>query len=222
MVCFYHMLNLLLIGPQGSGKGTQADKIVGQYGLTHIEMGSLIRARAKVHDQKAEIIDHLANKKGLLLPDGIVLDMISDELTDKPSAAGYLFDGFPRTVNQYQALKQLLEQKNLSLNAAIYLSIPDAESVKRLSSRRICEKCGKGYSLFLQPDLKVCTCGGQLISRADDTEAAILKRLKLFHESTQPILELLGQDNLLITIDGTRPVADITQNIIRELRKRQQ
>jgi adenylate kinase len=213
------MLNLLLIGPQGSGKGTQAEKIVEQYKLTHLEMGALIRTRAKVHDKKAEIIDHLANKKGLLLPDGIVLDMISDELTDKSSESGYLFDGFPRTENQYQALKQLLSQKNLNLSGAIYLLISDAESVKRLASRRICEKCGKGYSVLLEPNRKICDCTGKLITRADDAEDAIKRRLNLFHESTEPILRLLKQDNLLININGEQTVEKITIDIFENISK---
>jgi adenylate kinase len=86
------MKNIFLIGPQGSGKGTQAEMIVKEFGLTHIETGSMIRKRAEVHDRKSELIDHLANKKGILLPDGIVLGMIDDELTERPSLEGYLFD----------------------------------------------------------------------------------------------------------------------------------
>jgi adenylate kinase len=207
------MLNIILIGPQGCGKGTQAEKIVREFGLAHIESGGLIRTRAKKHDRKAEIIDHLANKKGQLLPDGIVLDMISDELTENKSAAGFLFDGFPRTINQYQALKELLSQQNLKLNAGIYLMISDAESIKRLASRRICSTCGKSYSLQKEPNRNICECGGKLIQRADDTEDAIRKRLSLFHENTEPVLELLKADGLLNNINGEQTVEKIYEDI---------
>jgi adenylate kinase len=213
MIFYLYMLNVILIGPQGSGKGTQAEKIISEYGLTYIEMGSLIRARAKLPDKKAEIIDHLANKKGLLLPDGVVLDMISDELTDNISKTGYLFDGFPRTVNQYQALKQLLYQKHLKLTVVIYLNISDREAVKRLGSRRICDRCTKGYSLVLTPMRHLCECGGNLIERPDDSEEAIRQRLNLFHENTQPILDLIKQDNLFIAINAEQTVEKIYSDI---------
>lgn len=207
------MKNILLIGPQGSGKGTQAEKIVADFKLTHIEAGSLIRARAKLHDKKAEIIDHLANKLGQLLPDGIVLDMIFDELAENPSQEGYLFDGFPRSVAQYQALKQMLDDQGLHLTGGIYLSISDEESVKRLASRRICGVCGKGFSLAFEPDRTKCDCGGELITRPDDTETAIRERLSLFHETTQPIIALMETDGLLITINGEQSVDQIYLDI---------
>ena len=213
------MLNLLLIGPQGSGKGTQAEKIVAEFSLTHLEAGALIRARAEKHDQKAKIIDHLANKKGQLLPDGVVLDMIYDELAENPSSKGYLFDGFPRTVAQYQALQGLLKDRELSLSAALYLHISDAQAVTRLASRRVCDKCGKGYSLLLEPDRVTCTCGGKLISRPDDTETAIRARLGLFHASTEPILKLLDQDGLLKKINGEQPIDKIFSDIKQAVSK---
>jgi adenylate kinase len=143
--------------------------------------------------------------------------MISDELTDNKSEAGYLFDGFPRTVNQYQALQQLLSHKNLSLTAVIYLSISDGEAVKRLASRRVCNRCGRGYSILFELGRKSCDCGGDLVSRPDDNEAAIQKRLSLFHTNTQPILDLMQKDGLLITIDGEQSVERITEDIKQNL-----
>lgn len=207
------MVNLILIGPQGSGKGTQAEKIVAEFGLTHIEAGALIRTRAKKHDQKAIIIDHLANKKGQLLPDGIVLDMIYDELAQNPTSIGYLFDGFPRTLTQYQALQGLLKERNLPLSAALYLNISDPESLTRLASRRLCAQCGQGYSLLLEPNRAACTCGGHLISRPDDTESAIRERLALFHANTQPVLKAMAQDGLLKQINGEQTVDQIFTDI---------
>jgi len=214
------MLNILLIGPQGCGKGTQAEKIVETFKLTHIEAGSLIRKRAELHDKKSEIIDHLSNKKGQLLPDGVVLSMIYDELDERPSEAGYLFDGFPRSVNQYEALKDTLAHKHMSLSAGVYLSIPDEETLLRLQSRRNCSVCKKGYSLLLEPERTTCDCGGSLTKRIDDEPAAIKTRLQAFHDSTQPILSLLKRDHLLISINGVQSIDKIFGEITQKLRSR--
>lgn len=211
------MLNLLLIGPQGCGKGTQAQKLVDKFDLTHIEAGALIRKRAELHDKKSEIIDHLVNKKGQLLPDGVVLSMIYDEIQENPSKMGYLFDGFPRSVNQYHALKDMLIDKGLPLAVGVYLSIPDEETLLRLQSRRNCSKCHIGYSLLLEPERVVCDCGEKLIKRKDDEPEAIKTRLKAFHQSTEPILDLLKKDHLLISVDGVQPIETIFEEIVHKL-----
>jgi adenylate kinase len=212
------MMNLLLIGPQGCGKGTQAQKLIDKFKLIHIEAGALIRKQAEYHDKKSEIINHLVNKKGQLLPDGIVLSMIFDELEEKPTEVGYLFDGFPRSVNQYYALKELLESKGLSLTAGIYLSIPDEETLLRLQSRRSCTTCHRGYSLLLEPDRNKCDCGGELLARKDDRPTAIQTRLRSFHESTEPILSVLTSESRLITVNGVQPINHIFKEITQQLR----
>jgi len=210
-------MNLVLIGPQGCGKGTQAEKIVEIFELYHVEAGGLIRKRAQSHDKKAVIINHLANQKGQLLPDGVVLDMIFDELDDHPSSTGYLFDGYPRTITQYEALKGMLAEKKLSLNAALYIHISDEETVKRLGSRRLCRVCQKGYSLLLDPGREKCDCGGELVKREDDEEEAITRRLALFHENTQPILNLMRHDEVLVEINGEQPVDKVFEEIQNKL-----
>jgi adenylate kinase len=213
------MLNLIIIGPQGSGKGTQAENILSEYHLIHIESGALIRARAKLHDKKAEIIDHLANKKGQLLPDGIVLDMITDEIMENKNGAGFLFDGFPRTVNQYQAMLQLFSSEDLLLTAVLYLSISDDEAIKRLQSRRICMVCGKSSSILSDANNRLCNCGGKLIIRPDDNRDAILKRLNLFHANTEPVLSMMEKDGVLIKINGEKQVEKIFLDIKQQLEK---
>jgi adenylate kinase len=207
------MLNIILIGPQGCGKGTQAEMIIREYGLTHIETGCMIRTRAQVHDKKADIINHLANQKGILLPDGIVLDMIYDELAENVSIKGYLFDGFPRTIKQYLALKGLFQDKDLVLNTAIYLKISDNESLKRLESRRMCKVCKKSYSLLITPEVVSCTCGGGLVKRIDDEPEAIKRRLIAFHEITKPILELMQKDGVLFEVKGEQTIEKISADI---------
>lgn len=215
------MLNVILIGPQGSGKGTQAEMIVKEYGLKHIEMGSMIRERAQLHDKKSEIIDHLANKRGMLLPDGVVLDMLYDELTEHESEKGYLFDGFPRTVKQYQSLKEYFKEKRSKLDVALYLNISDEEAVRRLAARQICKICQKGYSQLLEPEKKICDCGGELIRRPDDEPQAILKRLAAFHEITTPVLDIMRQDGLLREINGEQSINKISEDIRKQFLKNQ-
>jgi adenylate kinase len=210
-------MNIILIGPQGSGKGTQAEFIIKEFGLIHIEAGSMIRERAKLHDKKAEIINHLSSQKGMLLPDGIVIDMIYDEIEEHPTEKGYLFDGFPRTVIQYKALKDFCKEKGLIINAALYLNISDKESMIRLTTRRLCDKCGKGYSLLLEPKRTSCDCGEALVKRPDDEPEAISNRLTLFHEQTTPILAMMKDDGILREINGEQTIEQIFTNIKKQI-----
>lgn len=213
------MKNIFIIGPQGSGKGTQAEMIVKEFGITHIETGTMIRRRAELHDLKSVLIDHLANKKGILLPDGIVLGMIEDELTERKNAAGYLYDGFPRTIKQYQAFKEILKDKGQSCDAVLYLSIDDEEAIKRLTSRRLCRNCRKGYSLLTNPSRTTCECGGLLAIRADDEAPTIARRLSFYHMETEPILDMMKHDGILFTINGQQNVGDIFEDIKKILRE---
>jgi len=212
------MLNVILIGPQGSGKGTQAQLIAKEFGLKHIEMGLLIRCRVQQHNNKSAIIDHLVNKKGMLLPDGIVLDMIYDELKEQPNKQGYLFDGFPRTVKQYQALKEFLKEKGLKLNVALYFNISDDEAMKRLGVRKICRLCKKVYSQQLEPERVTCDCGGALIKRADDESLTISSRLAAFHQHTKPILMMMKKDGVFREINGEQTIENIFIDIKKQLK----
>jgi len=207
------MKNIFFIGPQGSGKGTQAEMIAREFGLTHIETGSIIRKRAELHDLKSELINHLANKKGILLPDGIVLGMIDDELREKHNDKGYLFDGFPRTITQYQAFKDVLGEKGNTYDAVIYLSIDDEEAIRRLTARRLCRICRRGYSLLTEPTRTTCECGGLLALRADDEAPTIARRLSLYHMQTEPLLDMMRKDAVLFEIDGQQEIGKIFEDI---------
>lgn len=208
------MLNIILIGPQGCGKGTQAQFILKHFGLTYIEAGAMIRARAHLHDKKAEILNHLSSQKGILLPDGIVMDMVCDEIEENPSEKGYLFDGFPRSVAQYQALKEFLKEKGMKIDVGLYIHITDEEAIKRLGTRRMCEICKKGYSIALEPTRTVCDCGGKLIKRIDDEPTAIKHRLAEFHSRTSPILNLMKKNGIIKEVNGELAIKKITREII--------
>lgn len=211
------MRNIILIGPQGCGKGTQAQFILKNYGLTYIEAGAMIRERALLHDKKSDILNHLVNQKGILLPDGIIMDMVCDELEEKISSNGYLFDGFPRSVVQYQALKEFLKEKKMKLDIGLYIHISDEEAIKRLEGRRICSVCKKGYSVFLDPQRTVCDCGGGLKKRIDDEPSAIKHRLEEFHRHTSQILQLMKDDGILKEINGEQPIENISSDIQKQL-----
>jgi len=211
------MLNIILIGPQGCGKGTQAQTILKNYGLAYIEAGAMIRERALFHDKKSDILDHLVNRKGILLPDGIVMDMICDELEERFNPHGYLFDGFPRSIIQYQALKEYLEEKQLKLHFGLYIHLSDEEAMKRLEGRRVCILCKKGYSIFLEPNRTTCDCGGELKKRIDDEPTAIKHRLEEFHKYTTPILQLMQNDGILREINGEQTIENISSDIQKQL-----
>ena len=208
-------MNIILIGPQGCGKGTQAQFILKKYGLTYVEAGAMIRARALLHDKKSEILNHLSSQKGVLLPDGIVMDMVCDEIEEKPAARGYLFDGFPRSVEQYISLKEYLLEKKLKINHGLYIHISDEEALKRLEGRRVCSVCKKGYSVFLEPDRSKCECDGALVKRVDDEPIAIRHRLEEFHKYTTPIIEFMKTDGILREINGEQAI----ENIFAEIQK---
>jgi adenylate kinase len=201
-------MNILLIGPQGSGKGTQAEKICTFFRLHHLEAGALIRSEAQGPSPKAVIIDHLVNKKGQLLPDGVVLDLIADSL-EQTGFDQILFDGFPRTLPQFDVLTEFLDEHQAKIDAAIYLTLTDEVAVTRLSTRRVCETCHKPYSLALEPNREHCDCGGNLIQRNDDQPEAIKQRLHIFHQSTQPILDRLKAENLLVEVDGGQSIDEV-------------
>lgn len=211
------MLNIIMIGPQGSGKGTQAQIIAKEHGLKYIEAGAMIRKQGELPDKKSEIIDHLVNKKGMLLPDGIVLDMLYDEIEGQPNDKGYLFDGFPRTVLQYQALKEFLKSKGGKIDIVFYLHLSDEEAVKRLSGRLVCSACKKVYSQFLEPKREKCDCQGMLSKRKDDEPEAILKRLSLFHQYTLPILKMMQKEGLLREINGEQTIEKISSDTRQQL-----
>ena len=207
------MLTIILIGPQGCGKGTQAQILLKNQGLMYIEAGAMIRQRALLHDKKSDILNHIVNQKGVLLPDGIIMDMVCDELDEKVNMNGYLFDGFPRSVVQYHALKAYLEEKKIRLDLGLYIHISDVEAVKRLGGRRICAVCKKGYSIFLEQNRNTCDCGGELKKRIDDEPEAIKHRLEEFHKYTSPILELMKKDKILKEINGEQSIENISFDI---------
>jgi adenylate kinase len=206
-------MNIIILGPQGSGKGTQAKILVEKYKLFYMESGDLSRELAKNNPKIKDIMT-----RGELIPQGMMTEYVSEYLEKNcPDGKNILFDGYPRFVPQYQYLKDWLVGKNSKIDVVILLEISQEETVKRLSGRRVCTKCEANYNLFTSPKPKTATkcdiCGGELIQRYDDYPEAIVERLKEFHRNTDPMVEMIEKEGLLFRIDGERPIEEISADL---------
>jgi adenylate kinase len=207
---------LVLIGPQGSGKGTQAKLLAEKFHLIHLEPGSIFRQEASQTTPRAKILDNLLDQ-GILIPDGIVIDTIRDFIEAHGFTPGYVLDGHPRTLPQYQALKNLLTSHSQTIDQAIYLEIDDHTAITRLSSRLNCRKCGKIFNKITHPPPPdhATTCGGQLYTRDDDQPQAVRTRLNLYHQLTEPLLMTLKKDGILVKVNATPPIPQVFQDILQ-------
>ena len=206
-------MRLILVGPPGAGKGTQAVHLAQHYSIPHISTGDIFRANLKEGTplglQAKSYMD-----KGELVPDSVTNAMVKDRLTHADTANGFLLDGFPRNVAQAEVLRAVLAEKKTPIDAALELSIENSEIIKRLSSRRTCRGCGKVFPGQLD---KCDSCGGDLYQRDDDKEEVIARRLEVYAEQTAPIIAFYRTEGLLITIPAVGEVSEITGSAIRAL-----
>ena len=199
---------LMLLGPPGAGKGTQAKMLAERSGVSHLSTGDILRdevSRGTALGKRAEE----TMKRGDLVSDKLVIDMIRDRVT---SCDGFVLDGFPRTVAQAEALASFA-----SLDLVINISLSREEVIRRLSARRICEGCGRISNLLFDPPEKAATCdrcGGRLIQRDDDQPSVIENRFDVYVASTAPLITHYGTQGILREVDGTRPPADVHQSIV--------
>ena len=206
-------MNIIILGPQASGKGTQARLLSGNLGFFYFESGDFWREKAKSDPR----IDEIINKKGELLPDEETFSLVRDFLKKKaPPSDNLLLDGYPRSLKQYELLKNWLSQEGKKIDLAILLKISDEEAVRRLSARVVCEKCGTVYNLITNPppDGK-CKCGGNLVQRPDDQPEAIKRRLEAYHRVTAPLTNVLKKEGILVEVDGERPITVISTDLLK-------
>lgn len=206
-------MNIIILGPQASGKGTQARLLSGKLGLFYFESGSFLREKAKSNPR----IDEIINKRGQLLPDEETFNLVRDFLKEKvPTLNNFILDGYPRSLKQYQLLADWLYKEGKKIDLAILLTISDKEAVRRLSARVVCERCGTVYNLITNPppDGK-CKCGGNLVQRPDDKPEAIEKRLQAYHEVTVPLTNVLKKEGILVEVDGERPIKVISTDLLK-------
>ncbi|GAK60177.1 adenylate kinase [Candidatus Vecturithrix granuli] len=197
-------MRLILLGPPGAGKGTQAQKLSQNYQIPQISTGDILRQAVKDGTDTGKKAKAYMDR-GDLVPDDVILGIINDRIRAEDCQNGYIFDGFPRTVAQAEGLDVLLQQLNTLLDAVVYIDVPDDEVVARLSGRRTCKDCGALYHICYNPPATagVCdACGGELFQRDDDNETTIRQRLSVYHDQTSPLIHYYAQRNLVKTIAG--------------------
>lgn len=208
-------LNLILIGPPGAGKGTQADKLRDDFKLPYIATGEIFRGHMKNETELGRQVQAIVSNGGLV-PDELVLDIVADRLDADDVQDGFILDGFPRTIPQAEALTQRLKSENRRLTAAILIDVPDADVIKRISGRRVCVKGEHLYHVDFDPPKQEGICdqdGSRLIQREDDRPEVVMKRLSEYHDSTEPLIGYYDEQGILRRIDGTRPAAAVHDHI---------
>ena len=206
-------MRLVLVGPPGAGKGTQATLLAERYGIPHISTGDIFRANLKEGTELGLQAKSYMDK-GELVPDSVTNAMVKDRLTHADTENGFLLDGFPRNVAQAEVLRAFLGERNRPLDAVVEFAIDNQEIIKRLSSRRTCRGCGKIFAGALD---KCDGCGGELYQRDDDKEEVIARRLEVYAEQTAPIVAFYRQEGLLITISAIGAVERITTSVVNAL-----
>lgn len=212
-------MRLILLGPPGVGKGTQASSIVAEYGITHISTGDIFRHNIKNETELGKKVKSYLDK-GQLVPDELTIDLVWDRLSKDDCKKGFLLDGFPRTINQAEALQKGLEERGLKLDKVINIDVDKNILVKRLSGRRVCKNCGETYHIDNKPTLKdgVCDkCSGEVIQRADDNEKTVLDRIEVYEKQTFPLIDFYKNLGLILTVDGTLSIEDVFSQIKESL-----
>ena len=212
-------MRLILLWPPGAGKGTQASSIVAEYGITHISTGDIFRHNIKNETELGKKVKSYLDK-GQLVPDELTIDLVWDRLSKDDCKKGFLLDGFPRTINQAEALQKGLEERGLKLDKVINIDVDKNILVKRLSGRRVCKNCGETYHIDNKPTLKdgVCDkCSGEVIQRADDNEKTVLDRIEVYEKQTFPLIDFYKNLGLILTVDGTLSIEDVFSQIKESL-----
>lgn len=208
-------MKIIMLGAPGAGKGTQAKKIAAKYEIPHISTGDIFRANIKNGTELGKKAKTYMDQ-GLLVPDELVVDLVVDRVNQDDCKNGYVLDGFPRTIPQAEALTEALEKMGQKVDFAIDVNVPDENIVKRMGGRRACVTCGATYHMVYAPTKKegICdTCGGELILRDDDKPETVQKRLNVYHDQTQPLIDYYTSQGILRTVDGTVDIDDVFRAI---------
>lgn len=208
-------MKIIMLGAPGAGKGTQAKKIAEKYQIPHISTGDIFRANIKNGTELGKKAKTYMDQ-GLLVPDELVCDLVVDRVKQEDCKNGYILDGFPRTIPQAESLDEALGQMGESLDYAINVDVPDEHIVNRMSGRRACVGCGATYHMVYASTKKegVCdVCGAELILRDDDKPETVQKRLSVYHEQTQPLIDYYKGKGILKDVDGTKDMDVVFQAI---------
>lgn len=208
-------MKLILLGPPGAGKGTQAANIVKQYHAVHISTGDIFRKNIKENTELGKKAKDYMDK-GLLVPDELVVELVADRLKQDDVKNGFLLDGFPRTVNQAEALDKVLETLNGKIDKVINIQVDKSKLVARAVGRRICKNCGATYHVKFNPSKEagICDlCQGELFQRSDDVEETVEKRIEVYLNETQPLIDYYTKANNIVTIDGDTGIDTVFNDI---------
>ena len=208
-------MKIIMLGAPGAGKGTQAKQIAAKYQIPHISTGDIFRANIKNGTELGKKAKEYMDQ-GLLVPDELTCDLVMDRIGQEDCANGFVLDGFPRTIPQAESLDAALSKIGQKMDFAIDVDVPDSHIVKRMSGRRACLSCGATYHIVAIPPKKVgiCdACGKELVLRDDDKPETVQKRLDVYHEQTQPLIDYYKKQGILHSVDGTQPMEDVFANI---------
>ena len=212
-------MKIIMLGAPGAGKGTQAKKIAEKYQIPHISTGDIFRANIKGGTELGMKAKTFMDQ-GMLVPDEITIGMLMDRIGQEDCINGYVLDGFPRTIPQAESLTKALAERGEKVDYAINVDVPDENIVNRMGGRRACVGCGATYHITFNPPVKegICdTCGQELVLRDDDKPETVKKRLDVYHQQTQPLIDYYKNAEVLAEVDGTQPMDAVFQGIVEIL-----
>lgn len=206
---------IILLGPPGAGKGTQAERIVKEHLLAYVSTGDILRSAVKAQSALGRKAKQYMDE-GKLVPDELVVEIVKDRLLDPDCAEGALLDGFPRTVVQAEFLEKALPDIGISIDRVLSIEVEEDELIERLTGRRVCSECSSNFHLKFKPPKvrNVCDkCGGDLYQRDDDTLETVKERLDVYKQLTEPLISYYDQKKLLSTVDGSKGIDDVYEQI---------
>ena len=209
-------MKIIMLGAPGAGKGTQAKQIADKYSIPHISTGDIFRANIKNGTELGKKAKQYMDQ-GALVPDELTCDLVMDRIQQDDCKNGFVLDGFPRTIPQAEALDAALGKINEKMDYAIDVDVPDENIVNRMSGRRACLNCGATYHLIsIPPKVEgICDrCGSEIVLREDDKPETVQKRLKVYHEQTQPLTDYYKNQGILKSVDGTQPMDEVFKAIV--------
>lgn len=211
-------MKIILLGPPGAGKGTQAKSISNRYSIPHISTGDIFRKNISENTPLGiEAKKYMDN--GHLVPDEVTINMVKDRLQAEDCKQGYLLDGFPRTVSQAESLQEFLNQRDETLDTALLIEVPRDYILDRMTGRRVCPSCGASYHVKFNPPAngKCELCGSDVIQRKDDTAETVKERLDVYEKETQPLIDFYKNINLLSIVNGTKAINEVFEDVCKLL-----